>query len=175
MSRLPDPLIPTRRSLLNRLKNWEDQDSWEEFFNTYWRLIYRTALRRSSQVVRQGSAKPLCVGSIPTSASKVTATRLLPLSTWYYMPVRFRILPQRDFLAHFRGFVRSRTDLRLFVPQAASVARIRAWGRNATQPTPSGSRATCDPRLSDAAGPFFVPWVGLVAGVPPTAADDELG
>jgi RNA polymerase sigma factor (sigma-70 family) len=45
MSRLPDPLIPTRRSLLNRLKNWEDQDSWEEFFNTYWRLIYRTALR----------------------------------------------------------------------------------------------------------------------------------
>lgn len=45
MSRLPDPLIPTRRSLLNRLKNWEDQDSWEDFFNTYWRLIYRTALR----------------------------------------------------------------------------------------------------------------------------------
>jgi RNA polymerase sigma factor (sigma-70 family) len=45
MSRIPDPLIPTRRSLLKRLKDWDDHDSWEEFFNTYWRLIYRTAIR----------------------------------------------------------------------------------------------------------------------------------
>jgi RNA polymerase sigma-70 factor (ECF subfamily) len=32
--------IKTRRSLLSRLKNWEDQQSWQEFFDTYWRLIY---------------------------------------------------------------------------------------------------------------------------------------
>lgn len=37
--------IPTRRSLLSRLKNWDDQDSWKVFFDTYWKLIYNTAIR----------------------------------------------------------------------------------------------------------------------------------
>ncbi|HXI50567.1 MAG TPA: sigma-70 family RNA polymerase sigma factor [Candidatus Saccharimonadales bacterium] len=41
----PDELIPTRRSLLSRLKDWDDQESWREFFNTYWKLIYGVALR----------------------------------------------------------------------------------------------------------------------------------
>lgn len=40
-----DDLLPTRRSLLGRLRNWEDQVSWQAFFDTYWRLIYRVALR----------------------------------------------------------------------------------------------------------------------------------
>ncbi len=37
--------IPTRDSLLSRLKDWNDRDSWKEFFETYWKLIYRTALQ----------------------------------------------------------------------------------------------------------------------------------
>jgi RNA polymerase sigma-70 factor (ECF subfamily) len=37
--------IPTRRSLLSRLKSWDNEDSWREFFNTYWRLIYDFALK----------------------------------------------------------------------------------------------------------------------------------
>jgi RNA polymerase sigma factor (sigma-70 family) len=41
----PDELIPTRRSLLSRLKDWDDQESWREFFNTYWKLIYGVALK----------------------------------------------------------------------------------------------------------------------------------
>ena len=32
-----------RASLLGRLKDWEDQTSWREFFDTYWRLIYTVA------------------------------------------------------------------------------------------------------------------------------------
>ena len=38
-------LIPTRRSLLTRLKDWGDQTGWQEFFDTYWRLIYGVALK----------------------------------------------------------------------------------------------------------------------------------
>src|SRR3954451_9492253 len=38
-----DELLPTRASLISRLKNWQDQKSWEAFFNTYWRLIYGLA------------------------------------------------------------------------------------------------------------------------------------
>ena len=38
-----DELIPTRRSLLLRLRNWDDQASWQVFFDTYWKLIYGVA------------------------------------------------------------------------------------------------------------------------------------
>ena len=37
--------IPTRQSLLARLKDCGDQESWREFFDTYWRLIHATAVR----------------------------------------------------------------------------------------------------------------------------------
>lgn len=38
-----DSLLPTRQSLLSRLRDWRDDDGWREFFDTYWRLIYRVA------------------------------------------------------------------------------------------------------------------------------------
>jgi RNA polymerase sigma factor (sigma-70 family) len=37
--------IPTRQSLLQRLKFVENQESWQEFFDTYWSLIYAAAMR----------------------------------------------------------------------------------------------------------------------------------
>lgn len=39
-----DPL-PTRDSLLDRLRNWDDQAGWREFFDTYWKFIYGAAIR----------------------------------------------------------------------------------------------------------------------------------
>src|SRR5438874_1031501 len=41
----PDEFIPTRQSLLQRLKNWQDERGWQEFFDTYWKLIYSVALQ----------------------------------------------------------------------------------------------------------------------------------
>lgn len=35
--------IATRATLLQRLKDWQDQTSWQEFFDTYWKLIYGVA------------------------------------------------------------------------------------------------------------------------------------
>lgn len=40
-----DEFIPTRKSLLSRLKSWEDSASWRQFFDTYWKLIYGVALK----------------------------------------------------------------------------------------------------------------------------------
>ena len=37
--------IPTRHSLLSRLKDWNDQESWRVFFDTYWKLIYHAAVK----------------------------------------------------------------------------------------------------------------------------------
>ncbi len=40
-----DPLLLTRQSLIARLTNWDDRLKWQEFFETYWRLIYGVAIR----------------------------------------------------------------------------------------------------------------------------------
>jgi RNA polymerase sigma-70 factor (ECF subfamily) len=37
--------IPTRQSLLERLKDLRDQASWQDFYNAYGRLIYTTACK----------------------------------------------------------------------------------------------------------------------------------
>ncbi len=37
--------LPTRNSLLSRLKNWDDGGSWREFFDTYWKFLYSVALK----------------------------------------------------------------------------------------------------------------------------------
>lgn len=42
----PDELAPTRASLLARLKDVADDDSWLQFFETYHRLIYAAVVRR---------------------------------------------------------------------------------------------------------------------------------
>ena len=42
----PEDLIPTPKSLLGRLKDWEDNQSWRLFFDTYWKLIYGFAMGR---------------------------------------------------------------------------------------------------------------------------------
>jgi hypothetical protein len=36
MSDNHDDFLPTRNSLLGRLKDLDDQESWRGFFNTYW-------------------------------------------------------------------------------------------------------------------------------------------
>jgi len=43
--RRANDIIPTRQSLLSRLKDWNDQESWRDFFDTYWKLIYSAAIR----------------------------------------------------------------------------------------------------------------------------------
>jgi RNA polymerase sigma-70 factor (ECF subfamily) len=35
--------MATRASLLGRLRNWDDAESWEEFTRIYWQLIYNVA------------------------------------------------------------------------------------------------------------------------------------
>ena len=45
-----DELIPTRATLLERLKDWQDRSSWQEFFDTYWKLIYGVARKAGMTV-----------------------------------------------------------------------------------------------------------------------------
>jgi RNA polymerase sigma-70 factor (ECF subfamily) len=45
MTRSSHIQLPTRRSLISRLRNRQDDDSWRDFFQTYWKLIYSFAIR----------------------------------------------------------------------------------------------------------------------------------
>ena len=45
MDNTPEELIPTRATLIERLKDLGDQASWAEFFETYWALIYGVAVK----------------------------------------------------------------------------------------------------------------------------------
>lgn len=45
MSAEADEFIPTRQSLLARLRNWDDEQGWRDFFETYGKLIYGVARR----------------------------------------------------------------------------------------------------------------------------------
>jgi RNA polymerase sigma factor (sigma-70 family) len=40
-----DQWLPTRMTLIERLKDWQDQASWQQFFDTYWKVIHSFALR----------------------------------------------------------------------------------------------------------------------------------
>lgn len=42
---LRDERLRTRSSLVYRLRDWDDQVGWREFFDTYWKFIYGAALR----------------------------------------------------------------------------------------------------------------------------------
>jgi RNA polymerase sigma-70 factor (ECF subfamily) len=41
-------LAPTRETLLERLRDLDDHASWQEFFDTYWKLIYCAAIKLGS-------------------------------------------------------------------------------------------------------------------------------
>jgi RNA polymerase sigma factor (sigma-70 family) len=43
--RSDDDLLPTRKTLVGRLKDVEDSESWRDFFETYWKLIYAFAIK----------------------------------------------------------------------------------------------------------------------------------
>src|SRR5438093_13585428 len=45
MTQNADEYLPTRHSLLVRLKNLDDQTSWKVFFDQYWKLIYSICRR----------------------------------------------------------------------------------------------------------------------------------
>ena len=45
MEKKTGEIIPTRKSLLNRLKDWEDDKSWHEFFGIYRKLLFSFALK----------------------------------------------------------------------------------------------------------------------------------
>lgn len=95
MSRQPDDMASTRWSLIGRLKNWDDQESWRKFFDTYWRLIYSVAVRSGlsdaeAQDAVQETIISVCKGIIAFKADPALGS----FKSWLLTLARCRITDQ---------------------------------------------------------------------------------
>jgi len=90
-----DEFIPTRRSLLSRLRNWNDQVSWQEFFDTYARLIHRVAVKAD---LNDAEAQDVVQETIIIVARKIPGFKYDPalgsFKSWLMLITRRRIEKQ---------------------------------------------------------------------------------
>src|SRR5436309_7435069 len=88
-------LIATRRSLVERLANWEDQRRWQEFFDTYWKLIY-SAARQSG--LTDSEAQEVVQETVITVAKNIDKLKYDPaigsFKGWLLQITRWRIADQ---------------------------------------------------------------------------------
>lgn len=87
--------IPTRRSLLTRLKCWDDQESWRDFFSTYWKLIYSVALKSG---LSETEAQDAVQETVISVAKKMPGFNYDPATgsfkSWLLLVTRRRIADQ---------------------------------------------------------------------------------
>src|SRR5262245_46327005 len=90
-----DELLPTRWSLLSRLKNWDDQASWQEFFDTYWKLIYGVAIKAG---LTDAEAQDVVQETVITVAKNLEQFKMDPsrgsFKGWLMHTTRWRIADQ---------------------------------------------------------------------------------
>src|SRR5438309_3627242 len=92
--------IPTRDSLLGRLRDWGDEKSWKTFFDTYWKLIYGRAIRAGltdaeAQDVVQDTVICVCKSMREFKYDKSGSFKqwLLRLTTWRIHDILRRRIP----------------------------------------------------------------------------------
>ena len=90
-----EDLIPTRESLLSRLKDWEDRESWQDFFDTYWRLIYGIARKAG---LSDAEAQDIVQQTVISVARKIDGFKYDPavcsFKSWMLKLTRWRIINQ---------------------------------------------------------------------------------
>ena len=88
-------LVATRRSLVDRLANWDDQRRWQEFFDSYWKLIY-SAARKSG--LTDAEAQEVVQETVITVAKKINKLKYDPaigsFKGWLLQITRWRIVDQ---------------------------------------------------------------------------------
>lgn len=122
--------IPTRQSLLTRLKNWDDAKSWQEFFDTYWRLIYAVARKAG---LNDAEAQDVVQETVIEIAGRMRDFKydsggsfkawLLTLTQWRIMD-QFR---KRELASHPDNAVDRKTDVIERVSDSTTDERLSEW------------------------------------------------
>jgi RNA polymerase sigma factor (sigma-70 family) len=95
MAKEIEDLLPTRRTLLSRLRDWEDGESWNAFFETYWKLIYNAAMRSG---LSDAEAQDVVQETVISVSKSMPNFRYDPkvgsFKSWLLQLTRWRILDQ---------------------------------------------------------------------------------
>src|SRR5437773_4405525 len=92
---LMDELIPTRATLLQRLKNWQDQSSWQDFFDTYWKLLFDVALKSGlSEVEAQDVVQETMIAVAKRMPTFKYDPAIGTFKAWLFKITRWRITDQ---------------------------------------------------------------------------------
>ena len=95
MSQETKDLLATRWSLLARLKDWQDDQSWRQFFDAYWKLIYSVAIQAG---LSDAEAQDVVQDTLLSVAKKIGEFRCEPAAgsfkVWLLKLTRWRILNQ---------------------------------------------------------------------------------
>ena len=82
----------TRRRLIARLHDWQDQKSWDEFYRSYWRLIYSVATKAG---LSNDEAWDTVQETVLTVAKQTKENRYDPakgsFKAWLWHIIRWRI------------------------------------------------------------------------------------
>ena len=128
MAEIREDYLPTRTSLLRRMKQWDDQESWRDFFNTYWKLIYGAAVKAG---LNDAEAQDVVQDTVIAVAKKIED---------------FKYDPEID---SFKGWLLYLTRKRIALHYRK---RERDRGGKGAEPLPSASELE---RIPDPAGVDF--------------------
>jgi RNA polymerase sigma factor (sigma-70 family) len=84
--------LATRRSLVERLANWNDQRNWQDFFDSYWRLIFNAARKAG---LTEAESQEVVQETLITVAKKIDQLKYDPaigsFKGWLLNITRWRI------------------------------------------------------------------------------------
>jgi RNA polymerase sigma factor (sigma-70 family) len=86
-------LAATRNSLVERLGDWEDREKWQEFFDTYWRLIYGVARKSGLSDAEAQDVVQETVVSVAKNISRYDR-KAGSFKSWLLQLTRWRIIDQ---------------------------------------------------------------------------------
>lgn len=133
----PRELIPTRHSLITRLKDWEDQEGWKEFFDTYSELIFNVARKAG---LTESEAHEVVQETVITVAKSLkdfkTGSEHGSFKAWLLKTTRWRIAdqfrkrpPEQENAIHHAPDDTARTGTLERVPDPNSLQIEAAWDK----------------------------------------------
>ena len=88
-------VLATRRNLVERLGDWNDRKRWQQFFDSYWRLIHGTARKAG---LTEAEAQEVVQETLITVAKKIDQLKYDPaigsFKGWLLNITRWRIADQ---------------------------------------------------------------------------------
>ncbi len=88
-------ILATRRSMVEKLGDWNDRKRWQQFFDSYWRLIHGTARRAG---LTDAEAQEVVQETLITVAKKIDQLHYDPaigsFNGWLLNITRWRIADQ---------------------------------------------------------------------------------